>query len=736
MARARNVTTPDASFARAFELHRAGRVNEAQALFEAIVATAPRHHPSLYALGFIALHSGRNEAAASWLARAVATDGANVAYRSGLGEALRRLGRLGEAAEELQRAVTLKPDFAEGHFNLGLVLMQAGDRRGGAARVARAVDLKPDVAVFHERLGEALCDEGDTAAAAAHFTCARLRAEPAAPPALSDADSLAVARSARASGALVAAVGHYHCAIAEGRDVAHAWTELSTLLETLGRTDGAEVAAQRAVTLDPRSAPAHAALAAARVLQHRFDDAVTSCCEAIRLDPSSWIAHFHLGNARAAKGAVVEAVEAFRRAVELRPDQQAAHSALLFFMPYAPGMDLGAIGREARAWARGRANRLTSEARPHANDPDPTRRIRVGYVSPDLRTHPVSVFLHPLLEHHDRRAVEVFCYASVPTPDAVTARLRARADGWRDVAHVPDAAVAELVCEDRIDVLVDLSMHASGGRPLLFARKPAPVQVCWLAYIGTTGMRAMDYRITDPHLEPPGVHADWSTETPLALPDSFWCYAPWSALTGSAPRPVGPLPAARSGRVTFGSQHSVQKINGDVVALWARVLTSVPSSTLLLFAPPAAERSLLGAFEREGVARERVSCRPLRSLRSYLDAYGEIDVCLDTFPCSGATSSMDALWMGVPVVTMAGDTPAGRAGLSIATNVGLTEIVARTPDEYVSIAVALAQDVPRLARMRRELRARMEGSPLMDAPRFARALEGAYRTAWTRWCSR
>jgi predicted O-linked N-acetylglucosamine transferase (SPINDLY family) len=636
--------------------------------------------------------------------------------------------------------------------------------------------------VLQQGLGEALRQRGDVARAAGHLSCAWLLSSPSPRPegtfvsgspqpqetgasAHDQAISLeregdfsgalrqheiavdarpkdprlhlALARALRGVGSLARSVAHYHCVLAlDDRNVG-ALVELSSVLEALGRVQGAGVTSTHALRIDPSCAMAHATLAAVFVLQSRYDDAIASCRRALALDPSSWLAHFHLGYALAGNGAVADALSSYRGAVDLRPENHAAHSALLFLMPYAPRIDASAIGAEARAWARLRAEPLANEIRPHDNDRDPERRLRVGYVSPDLHDHPVSLFLQPLFESFDRRRIEVFCYSSVRREDAVTQRLRALAEGWRDVLHASDSTVAELIREDRVDVLVDLTMHASGGRPLLFARKPAPVQVCWLAYVGTTGLSTMDYRMTDPYLEPPGIDPGWCTESPLVLPDSFWCYAPWQAATDAGRLPdVGPLPAASAGHVTFGSQHSIQKTNDGVLSLWARVLCEVEGSRLVMYAPQGARRPIVQAFERSGVDKSRLEFVTLRGRREYLSEYGRIDVCLDTFPCNGATSSLDAFWMGVPVVTLAGQTPPGRAGLSIATNLGLPELVARTEDDYVRVAVGLTKDLRKLSDLRAALRGRMQASPLMDAPRFARNVEQAYRNAWRNWCTR
>jgi predicted O-linked N-acetylglucosamine transferase (SPINDLY family) len=684
------------TLARAVGLHRAGRLLDAEAMYRTVIAAQPDHHRALFALSLIALETQRDELACEWLVHAVALEPTNVVYLSNLSEAHRRCGRLGEAARALVQALSISPTFAEGHYNLGVVLRQAGEIDRALLHLERAIDLKPEVVDFHRGLADALAERGNEGRATGHRACAQLLEG------------------------------------AGGSPPASVLADLSAALEGLGRIDGAATASLRAIELDPACASAHATLGAARVVQGRYDEAAACCRRALTIDPSAWLAHFHLGNALAGNGRVSEAIHAYRRTVELRPEQHAAHSALVFLMPYAPEYDVATIGREARAWARLRADPLSAEVRPHTNEPGPERRLRVAYVSPDLRDHPVARFLLPLLANHDRHTVEVTCYSSVPAADAVTSRLQGVSDRWRDVGRLDDATVAEMVREDGVDVLVDLTMHASGGRPLLFARRPAPVQICWLAYVGTTGLRTMDHRFTDPHLEPPGVDPAWSAETPMVLPDSVWCYEP---CLEPAP-PVAPLPALARGHVTFGSQQSIQKVHQGVLGLWARVLGAVDGSRLRMFAPPGARQAIVAALEREGFGGERVEFVALRSRAEYMADYASMDICLDTFPCNGATSSMDAFWMGVPVVSLVGMTPPGRAGLSIATNLALPHLAARTEAEYVEVAVTLARDLEGLGRLRRELRPRMQGSPLMDARRFARNVEQAYRSAWRKWCNR
>jgi len=305
------------------------------------------------------------------------------------------------------------------------------------------------------------------------------------------------------------------------------------------------------------------------------------------------------------------------------------------------------------------------------------------------------------------------------------------ADVWRDISGSSDETVTKLIREDRIDVLVDLTMHMAGSRPLVFARKPAPVQVCWLAYPGTTGLTAIDYRLTDPQLDPPGLFDRFCSEKSFRLPETFWCYDPLT----SEPA-VGPLPALANGHVTFGCLNNFCKVNEGVLRLWARVMKAVAGSRLLLLAPQGSARErTLNLFQHEGISRDRICFTRFRPRLDYLAQYHHIDIGLDTFPYNGHTTSLDSYWMGVPVVTLVGDTVVGRAGLSQLTNLGLMELVAETPEAFIESAIRLASDLDRLQALRATLRERMRSSPLMDAPRFARNIEAAYREMWRRWCA-
>jgi predicted O-linked N-acetylglucosamine transferase (SPINDLY family) len=462
---------------------------------------------------------------------------------------------------------------------------------------------------------------------------------------------------------------------------------------------------------------------------HAQYDACDAYARALGLLPNpggaSW---FCLASELAALGRMPEAVTHFRRALALEERPEWRSKLVMGLGQYHPGFDDAAVLAEAREFDRIHAAPLAAQIRPHTNDRSPERRLRVGYVSPNFFRHVQALFLFPVLRNHDHQQFEIFCYSDVGQADDHTAELERSADTWRNIGGMNDAAVADLIRRDRIDVLVDLTMHMPDNRLLVFARKPAPVQVTWLAYPGTTGLSAIDYRLTDPYLDPPGSDLSVYAERSLYL-ESFWPWAPCST------QPVGPLPAVTAGRITFGCLNGFAKVSEEVIALWSRVLVAVPGSRFLMIAPPGQLRTrTLAAFQRGGVYSTRVDFVDLQPRDAYLATFHRIDVFLDTFPCPAHTTALDSAWMGCPVITLPGKSIVSRGGVSIANSLGLAELVARTPDDYVAIATRLASDLPRLAELRAGLRARLEGSPLMNAPRFVRNLEAAYRTAWREWC--
>jgi protein O-GlcNAc transferase len=505
-----------------------------------------------------------------------------------------------------------------------------------------------------------------------------------------------------------------------------AWNTLGVALAALGRQDEAEAAYRQAVQLAPQFMEAWSNLGLLLRARGKVGEAAT-CIEraaAIAGDHPGVLCNLsavllELGRAR-------EATAAARRGLAKNPGFVSLHDSLIMGLLYDPTATAQDIGEELERWQASFCEPLRGTIQPHGNEPDPARCIRVGYVSSDFNHHPVGRFMAPLLAAHDRKAVEAICYAHV-LGDEMTVHLKSLAHGWRNIMGMSDQAVADQIRADGIDVLVDLSMHTAGNRLLVFARKPAPVQVTWLAYPGSTGLQTIDYRLSDDVIDPPGAPETYVEET-LRL-ETYWCYQPQHH------EPVGPLPADRTHGVTFGSLNMSAKISEPALAAWGRLLGRVPQSRLLLHASAGEHRErILAALERQTVARDRVTFVGRVSLVEFARLHADVDIGLDPFPFCGGTTTCDALWMGVPVITLRGPTPVGRSGASLLTHVGLTELIAETPEDYVRLAADLAGDWARLRSLRATLRQRLQGSVLLDSSRFARRMEALFRQMWVKWC--
>jgi predicted O-linked N-acetylglucosamine transferase (SPINDLY family) len=449
---------------------------------------------------------------------------------------------------------------------------------------------------------------------------------------------------------------------------------------------------------------------------------------ASKLDPDNPLILCEYAGALLSAGRILPAIPAIRKFLQFDPGKPTHWSTLLYLLNFLPDDDPIAIRDQHADWHRQYVQPQFGAIEPYPNDRAPDRRLKIGYVSPDFRNHCQSFFTLPLLSHHDHAAFEIFCYSSAAHPDDWTARLQKSADVWRSVSSETDEALARQIRHDGIDILIDLTMHMAGGRPMLFARKPAPIQVAWLAYPGTTGLPEIDYRLTDPHLDPPGERDSWYAEKSIRLPDTFWCYDPADDQT-----PVNPLPALTNGFITFGCLTNFNKVNDQTIALWASVLRKTPNSRLLLLTPREWQQQYI--LQRIGDLADRVDFVGLQPRDKYLRLFHRFDVGLDTFPYNGHTTTLDSLWMGVPVLTLFGKTAVSRAGLSLLSNLRLeSQTVAATADEYLQLALNFSNNFTDLAQLRQTLRQRMQKSPLMDAPRFAKNIEAAYRQMWRHFC--
>ena len=493
---------------------------------------------------------------------------------------------------------------------------------------------------------------------------------------------------------------------------------------------GAQLCCEAALELEPEQADA---LHLMGLMAHRLRD-LNSAAEyferSIRARPGAAAFHNNLGSVLVDCGRIEDAVAAFRLALELDPGSPAARANLLFALVLLPGERPQDVYAEHMAWAQMHAAPLLAQSKAQRAGRDAERRLRIGYVSADFRQHALSCFVEPVLAAHTRRDFEVFCYHSGSVVDEVTRRMMSHAQQWRSIAEMDDERAAELIRADAIDILVDVSGHTRGNRLLLFARRPAPLQLGFLGYLNTTGMTAMDYRISDGYADPPGLSDAMHTEKLLRLPRTLWCYQP----PQDAP-PVSRLPALRRGHITFASFNNIAKLNPQVLALWAQLLRQVPGSRLLVMAVPdelAAARIRRGLT---GIEPARVSTLGRLERAGYWRQFAEADIALDPFPYAGGTTTCDNLWMGVPVVTLAGDYGFSRSGVTILANAGLGHLVARSAADYIGIARSLASDPQALALLRQGLRQRLRSSPLTDVPAYMCDLEDAYRSIWRAYCA-
>lgn len=675
---------------------------------------------------------------------------------------LSQSGRLEESAQTYQQILALEPDNAPVNFEAGVIAFRLGRHRAAIGNLLQAIALDADQATFHNALGIVHSSTGNLSAGADCFERA-LELDPGNAAALTN-----LGNNFRDQGRWGEAVDCYEKAVASHPEYVAACINLGDLLRRQGKLDAAlavyrsapaphatspAIQFKTAVTLHqggndaeavtlfqaiaarhPRYPGVHNNLGLALVRLSRFDEAIASYRKAIANEPDSAAPHNNLGNALRDQNDLDGAITSYRNALALQPDHARAHSNLLLTLNYLPGLAQAELCEAALQFAARQTAGLPKEHPAYGNSTEVERQLKIGYVSPDFRAHSVAHFTRKLIGAHDRNRVEVFCYANVMKQDPITDEFRTRADHWVSIVGLDDRAVAERIGNDRIDILVDLAGHTANNRLLVFARKPAPVQVNWLGYPNTTGLACMDYRLTDAIADPPGAADRLHSEKLIRLPNGFLCYQ-----SDEPDPPVAACPHREQGYITFGSFNTLAKITPDVVRVWSTILHAIPDSRLVLKSQALAHGNIrercIRQFGDRGIAPQRLDLLGLIPGRNgHLAAYARIDIGLDPFPYNGTTTTCEALWMGVPVVSLRGDRHASRVGASILQHTGLPELVTGSEDEYVELACSLAADRPRLAGLRKTLRRQMRQSVLMDTDRFTRSLEDAYRQMWQTWC--
>jgi predicted O-linked N-acetylglucosamine transferase (SPINDLY family) len=736
---------------------RAGALERSAMLADLVLRQQPRNLLALRLRADVALAGGDCATAAALLRKAVRQAPADGMLHATLAVALQQSGQRAEAGVHHRRAVALLPGVAQVIANKGLYELESGATSAAIADLRRAAALAPENPQVAMMYADALAqakrwyEAERVLAAAARLHPALLELE------VNRADVLTKAKRRDEAERLLRRVlaarpdwhmvrlnlglvldqdGRHDEAIDEYRrliealpQMAEAHGGLAGALDNAGRLDEAIAAYQRALELAPRMVEMHCNLGKLLMRAKRFDEAARRFEAAIAANARFAHAWADRGDALARLCRIDEALEAYRRAEELSDDGPGFRDRWLLAMHYSPLMTATDLRAEHERWAQ----RVAAHAPLCPLPRPPARRrpgrLRIGYVSPDLRRHSVAYFAEPVLLAHDRARFEVYCYMTGPHADEVTARIRAGVEHWRDAHELDDAELYAAITADDIDILVDLAGHTAHGRLRVFALKPAPVQASWIGYPDTTGLAEVDYRLTDSSADPPGVADAHCVEQLWRLDPVFCCYQP-------PPAPeVGAPPSLRAASIVYGCFNNPMKLSERTMRCWARLLERTPGATLYVkglgLEEPGPQRALRERFAGCGVPPERLRIEGSRESRDeHLALYGEVDIALDPFPYHGTTTTMEALWMGVPVVTLAGDRHVSRVGVTLLGAAGHPEWIAHSEDEYIDIAVRLAGAPQRLAELRAGLRAQLAASPLLDHAGFTRRLEDAYREMW------
>jgi predicted O-linked N-acetylglucosamine transferase (SPINDLY family) len=672
------------AFAAAVVRHQAGDLAAAEAMYRDVLRRDPGHPPTLCNLGALLAKLDRFEEAGRCYAQCLAVSPGYPDAHYNFGNLYRRVGRLREAAAEYEACLRGSPDHASALFNLGLVQAAQQDVPAATDSFRRAISADPEYADAYARLGDALLRSGQLAGAVEQFR------------------RYATLRPADHRG----------------------WNNLGLALANAGHPGDAVGHLQKALELKPDYPDAHNTLGLAYEALGRKDEAIHHYREAVRLNPEFADAWSNLGTSLTEQGRADEAITALQRSLAVRPNAAPVHSNLLLTLNYSSSYTPAEVATEHRRWATIFGGGPV--APPVPADPDPDRPLRVGYLSGDFRAHTVAGFIEILLAHHDRDRFHVTGYPTAPRTDDVTAKLERLADRFHPLVGLSDEQAAARIRADGIDLLIDLSGHTASNRLLVLARRPAPVQATLFGYPNTTGLAAVDYRITDAVADPPGETEHLYSEDLLRLSGLAWAYQPPT----DAP-PVTPLPSLSRSTITFGCLNNAAKLSDACLDTWARLLAELPNARLVLLAGTSegGVKRITDRFAAAGVDRGRLELVARLPRDEYFQAYQLFDIALDPFPYNGGVTTCDALWMGVPVLAVAGGSYVARQGASVMTHAGLSEFVADSPDRLIELAKTWADNREWLAEIRAGLRVQVARS-VGDGRRYVRSLEAALRQAW------
>jgi len=609
-----------------------------------------------------------------------------------LGAALQSIGRFDEAIDSYNQAIQIYPNNPDTHYNLGFAFQNLSEFDNAVNSYNKAIQLKPDYVDAYGNLGNAL----------------------------------------KELGRLDDSIHSYNKVIQLKPDYAEAYSNRGNALRDLDQFDEAIKDFNKAIQLKPDYADAYNNLG--NTLQDKgwLNEAKKNFNKAIQLDTNYAEAYSNLGTVLLDQGKFDNAIKSYNKAIQLKPDYAIAHSNLLMTLNYSSRLTQAEIFQKHLEFEKQFGCKTLKDEQTTRLDKSKNTRLRVGYISGDLNSHSVGYFFEPLLKSHSRSSIEVYCYYNNIKKDETTKRLIDTSEHWRSIVGMNDDDLVNLIRKDNIDILVDLSGHTAKNRLTIFPHKPAPIQVTWLGYPNTTGLSSIDYRFTDEIVDPVGEADKLHSEDLVRLPNGFLCYqGDESVSTNKA------LPCSKRGYVTFGSFNNLTKIGSQVIKVWAKILLAVPDSHLMLKSKELTDSSTrsrcLKLFKQEGISEDRLELHSwMPEKDGHLRLYDHVDMGLDPFPYNGATTTCEALWMGVPVITMCGDRHSSRVGASILTHVGLGKFIATDVDGYINMAIEYANNIDSIKSIRTELRHNMQNSDLCNANVFTRNVEQAYQNMYSK----
>lgn len=716
--------TVTATLQQAIELHQNGQLPQARVLYQRVLQANPGAADALHLLGLIEHQLGNSAVGIDLIQKAMVANPAEAMYSFNLGNVHMDLGQFEQATACYEKAVALQPQSEDALLGLATAL-RAQKRLSEAAKCDQKIaQLRRDAVKHWMQQGNLCFEQQQLDQAAACFGQVLVLQ-----PDFAEA-SFNLATVLQLQGKLQESVDSYRRAIAVKPGYAEAHSNLGCALKLQGKYDDAAQSFRQALALKPKLFEAQNTLGNTLALQGKLDESVQCYRKALRLQPQAVNTLIDMATALGSLGQIDESVRVFRQALAIdSPRSAEVHSALLFTLLLHHQCSAEELFAEHQRYAARFEAPLKPHWQPHPNNRNPQRRLKVGYVSGDFCGHAVWYFIAPVLPHHDRDSFEIFAYSTNKYSDDYTKRIEASVDHWCVCHDLTDDQLAERIRADGIDILVDLSGHTAHHRLLVFARKPAPVQATWIGYPGSTGLTSIDYRITDPWQDPPGLAERFHSEKVVRLPGGMAFSS-----EPDAP-PVNPLPALSSGNVVLACLNNLSKVNEAVIALWSKILAAVPQAQLLLgnVKDGPVKNRIITSFARHGVAAERLILSPRVSLLDYLALHQRIDLALDPFPYNGGTTTMHALWMGVPVVTLEGDHAVSRLSAAHLSRVGLPQFISHTEEEYLQCVFQAVHDLPALDRIRQSLRQRMTTGEC-DPAVITRHLEAAYRAMWRNWC--